>query len=85
MSTSLILSTRLNEERNVLEINLVAPEYCTTTNLKELPQPLQGIMNNIAVAMEWLKIHGRKHDLTIIVRINDKIILTENHNQNKHN
>lgn len=83
MSKSIILSIRYSENQETLEINLIAPDLLVKSNVKDLPQPEQGIINNIAVAMEWLKIHARKQNLTSIVRINEKIILTENNKDYK--
>lgn len=83
MSKSIILSLRLSDAQQTLEINLIAPESLLKPNIKDLPQPEQGLLNNIAIAMEWFKIHARNEKLTSIVRINEKIILTENNRDYK--
>lgn len=76
---TLILSASLKE--NLLEVHLQAPEDLVSgVAVKDLPEETQNLTNIFAQSIEWLKMEAKKKNNSIIIRINSKIVLTENRN-----
>lgn len=76
---TLILSASLKE--NLLEVNLTAPEDLVSgVAVKDLPEESKNLTNIFAQSIEWLKLEAKQKNKSIIIRINSKIVLTENRN-----
>lgn len=76
---TLILSASLKE--NLLEVNLTAPEDLVSgVAVKDLPEHAKNLTNIFAQSIEWLKMEAKQKNNSIIIRINSKIVLTENRN-----
>jgi len=74
---TLILSASLKE--NLLEVNLTAPEDLVSgVAVKDLPEESKNLTNIFAQSIEWLKMEAKQKNNSIIIRINSKIVLTEN-------
>lgn len=74
---SIILSAKFDDTH--LEVHLSAPASLMQGSIKDLPQPDQQIVWNMATCMEWLKMCAKKNNQQLSMYINEKLVVDQKH------